>query len=198
MSGTVRDGGGQGHPMSRDDTLRRRDAALAGHLGEGERARQFLVDPSPRVRATALAALARAGVALASHVAAGLADPEPSVRRRACEVAAGYPDVELVPLLRDRHPSVVESAAWALGERGSSAGGCVGALSQVAVEHADPLCREASVAALGAIGHGSGLAAILSATGDKPAVRRRAVIALAPFEGAEVDAALERDRKSVV
>ena len=47
------------------------------------------------------------------------------------------------------------------------------------------------MAALGAIGDPAGLAAILAATDDKPAVRRRAVIALAPFEGAEVDAALQ-------
>ena len=36
--------------------------------------------------------------------------------------------------------------------------------------------------------------AILAATADKATVRRRAVIALAPFEGPEVDAALERAR----
>ncbi|MDQ4067891.1 MAG: HEAT repeat domain-containing protein, partial [Actinomycetota bacterium] len=62
----------------------------------------------------------------------------------------------------------------------------------VATGHHDPLCREAAVAALGAIGDEGGLPAILAATGDKPAVRRRAVIALAPFQGPEVDAALER------
>ena len=54
--------------------------------------------------------------------------------------------------------------------------------------------REAAVAALGAIGDARGLPAILAATGDRPAVRRRAVLALAPFEGPEVTAALERAR----
>ena len=39
-----------------------------------------------------------------------------------------------------------------------------------------------------------GLPAILGATQDKATVRRRAVIALAPFEGPEVDTALERAR----
>jgi HEAT repeat protein len=48
------------------------------------------------------------------------------------------------------------------------------------------------VAALGAIGDEAGLEAILAATTDKPAVRRRAVIALAPFEGQNVDAVLQR------
>ena len=61
--------------------------------------------------------------------------------------------------------------------------------------HADPLCREAAVAALGAIGDEAGLPAILTATTDKPAVRRRATLALAPFEGPDVDAALERAAK---
>jgi hypothetical protein len=37
------------------------------------------------------------------------------------------------------------------------------------------------VAALGAIGDDRGLDAILAATGDRPAIRRRAVLALAPF-----------------
>jgi len=72
------------------------------------------------------------------------------------------------------------------------ADGTVGALMAVAADHEDPLCREAAVAALGAIGDEAGLPAILAATGDKPAVRRRAVIALAPFEGEDVDAALQR------
>jgi HEAT repeat protein len=47
------------------------------------------------------------------------------------------------------------------------------------------------VAALGAIGDARGLPAILDACTDKPAVRRRAVLALASFEGAAVDAAID-------
>jgi HEAT repeat protein len=62
----------------------------------------------------------------------------------------------------------------------------------MAAEHEDALCREAAVAALGAIGDEAGLPALLAATTDKPAVRRRAVLALAPFEGPDVDAALQR------
>jgi HEAT repeat protein len=75
---------------------------------------------------------------------------------------------------------------------GPAAEAAVAALVDMATAHADALCREAAVAALGAIGDPAGLPAILAATTDKPAVRRRAVIALAPFEGPEVDAALER------
>jgi HEAT repeat protein len=51
------------------------------------------------------------------------------------------------------------------------------------------------VAALGSIGDEAGLPAILAATHDKATVRRRAVLALAPFEGAAVDEALSRARE---
>ena len=175
---------------------RRRQAALAGHRGDEAGARGFLDDSSPAVRASALGALGRLRRATPADVRRGLADPEAAVRRRACEVAVGLPEVDpevdLVPLLADGDPSVVEAAAWALGERSQAAAGAVAALAGVATGHDDPLCREAAVAALGAIGDGAGLTAILAATTDKPAVRRRAVIALAPFEGPEIDAALRR------
>lgn len=142
------------------------------------------------------------GVLTPEDVAAALADPDATVRRRACEVAVPH-DVDLVAMLSDDDPSVAETAAWALGERGGAGrqdpvqnppAEVVDALSAMATGHDDPLCREAAVAALGAVGDEHGLAAILAATSDKPAVRRRAVIALAPFEGPEVQAALERAR----
>ena len=60
-----------------------------------------------------------------------------------------------------------------------------------ATSHADPLVREAAVAALGAQGDASALPAVLAATSDKPAIRRRAVLALAAFEGDEVEARLQ-------
>ncbi|MCZ7536002.1 MAG: hypothetical protein M5T61_08810 [Acidimicrobiia bacterium] len=47
-----------------------------------------------------------------------------------------------------------------------------------------------AVAALGAIGDPAGLPAVLVACRDRPAIRRRAVLALAPFSGPEVEAAI--------
>jgi HEAT repeat protein len=94
--------------------------------------------------------------------------------------------------LGDDEPRVVEAGCFALGEIGVAAAPAVPALGDVGRNHADPLCREAAVAALGAIGDPAGLPTILAATSDKPAVRRRAVLALAPFTGADVDAALEQ------
>ena len=173
-----------------DPPDRRRRAALAGHLGDAAGARALLADPDPGVRATALGALGRLGQAGPAELAAALADPVAAVRERACRVAVGVTGVDLVPLLGDPVPEVVESAAWALGERAEADGDVVPRLAAVAVGHADALCREAAVAALGALGDERGLPAILTATRDRPAVRRRAVIALAPFSGPEVDAAL--------
>lgn len=173
------------------DSESRRAAAVAGHAGDEAGARQLLHHPDPAVRATALGALARLGRAGVADVEAALADPSPEVRRRACRVATGVAGVDLVPMLADPDAGVVEVAAWALGERAGAPGDTVARLSTVATAHDDPLCREAAVAALGAIGDERGVPAILAATKDKPAIRRRAVIALAPFEGPEVDAALE-------
>jgi len=59
-----------------------------------------------------------------------------------------------------------------------------------ATTHPHPLVRESCVAALGSIGDERGLPAILNACNDKPAVRRRAVISLAPFDTPDVTSAL--------
>ena len=170
---------------------RRREAALAGHSGDAPGARALLHDPDADVRSAALGALARLGVVTPEEVTVALADGDPGVRRRACEVSVGVDDVDLLPLLTDSDPTVVEVAAWALGEREQATAGILNGLVTLATDHPDALCREAAVAALGAIGDVRGLPAILAATADKATVRRRAVISLAPFSGAEVDAALE-------
>ena len=83
---------------------------------------------------------------------------------------------------------MAEVSAFALGEIGDKSRLVIDKLSSVALNHEDALCREAAVAALGSLG--DGLEIILAATSDVATVRRRAVIALAPFEGPEVEAAL--------
>ncbi|MBW3668596.1 MAG: HEAT repeat domain-containing protein [Actinobacteria bacterium] len=183
--------------MTKDSKLtaqarRRRAVAVGGHLGDEASVRAALADDAAGVRATALGALARMGRLTDDDVCAALADPDQVVRRRACELAATHPDVDLLPLLADRDTAVVETAAWALGEQAGDDDTTVDALAVVATAHDDPLCREAAVAALGALGSPRGLPAILAAIDDKPAVRRRAVLALAPFDGPEIDATLRR------
>jgi HEAT repeat protein len=180
--------------------------ALDGHTGPGDVAADARHDPDPSVRATALGALRRLGRLTAADLLEAIGDADAGVRARAAELAPGLGDLELVRavvgLLADSDPVVVEAACFALGELGgpeggpagglAAPGGAVGALVHVVADHRDPLCREAAVAALGALSDPAGLPAILAALGDKPAVRRRAVLALAPFEGPEVDDALER------
>jgi HEAT repeat protein len=174
-------------------TERRRAVALAGHQGDRAAARAGLTDESPSVRATALGALDRLSALTDDDLRKSLADPEPSVRRRASELAATHPSVAITGLLDDGDASVVEMTAWSLGEREDrTAVGVLSALATTGSGHSDPLCREAAVAALGAIGDPAGLPAVLGALDDKPAVRRRAAVALAAFEGPSVEAALHR------
>jgi HEAT repeat protein len=179
----------------------RRDLAVAGHTGDVATARRALEDPDAAVRATALGALERLGALGDEQLTTAFADPDPAVRRRAASIAARHRRVDLAPLLADADDSVVEMAAWACGEQERADDGVLATLISLAAGAAagrDPLVREAAVAALGAIGDDRGLDAILAATEDRPAVRRRAVLALAPFldpehpRVADVAAALAR------
>jgi HEAT repeat protein len=171
---------------------KRRDVAVAGHTGDFEVARAGLTGADPTVRATALGALERLGDLTDADLEIALSDVDPRVRRRAAEVAATHPDVDLVPMLSDTDSNVVETAAWACGEHESRRAAVVLRLIELTTAAAEPLVREAAVAALGAIGDPAAVEAIIAATSDKPAVRRRAVLALAPFEGDDVEAAIDR------
>lgn len=174
--------------MDADRIARRLRAAELGHVGSASEVRPLLDDEDAETRCIALQSLARLHSLDDSDLERALADESGRVRRRACQLAAAHPSVTLVELLSDSDARVAEVAAWALGEQLDRT--AIAALAEMATDHSDPLCREAAVAALGAIGDERGLAAILKGTQDKAAIRRRAVLALAPFEGPEVDAAL--------
>ncbi len=167
--------------------------ALAGHTGDVEVARAGLEDPAAAVRVTALGALDRLHALSDDELIRALADEHASVRRRATELAASRTAVPLTDLLADSDPGVVEMAAWSAGEREDPAlASLLEALAHPETGHRDPLCREAAVAALGAIGAPSSLPAVLASLDDKPAVRRRAAVALAAFTGPEAEAGLRR------
>jgi HEAT repeat protein len=170
---------------------RRRRVVVAGHRGELEVVMKHLADDDPGVREAALGALARIGSLTDGQVWAAFADPAPVVRRRAATLAATRRSVSVLSLLDDTDPTVVEVAAWACGEQERVDEATLTRLIALATDADDALVRESSAAALGAIGDPRGLPAILVAVRDKPNVRRRAVLALAPFEGPEVDAAIE-------
>jgi HEAT repeat protein len=178
---------------------RRLAAVLAGHRGDPAGARAALADPQARVRAAGLGALARLGALRAADLRAGLADPDPVVRRRAAGLApglrgAGGPTARaLVTAVGDPDPLVAEAACTALGELARTGRvDRVGPLSAAVRDHPDARVREAALGALGSLGDPAGLPAVLDALSDRPTVRRRAAVALSAFDGPEVEAALRR------
>jgi HEAT repeat protein len=175
---------------------RRRRLILAGHQGDPALARRGLGDPDPGVQEAALGALARLGALTADDVAHALATGPVELRRRAVDAAPGVRGrgsrsvlpAAVTGALHDPDPLVVVGAAWFLGERRHRP--ALPALAATATGHDDTRCREAAVAALGAIGDPVGLPAVLTALGDKPTVRRRATVALAGFDDPRVEEAL--------
>jgi HEAT repeat protein len=170
---------------------RRREVVLAGHRGDVGVARAALSDLDADVRELALGACARLDVLTDDDLTSAVHDGSPAVRRRAAELAATRPAVDLLELLDDPDPTVVEQAAWSCGERSAVGDHVLGRLIALAGAADSSLVREAAVAALGALGDERGLPAILGGCRDQPAVRRRAVLALAPFDGPEVSAAID-------
>lgn len=167
-----------------------RHLVIAGHEGSEEVARGGLTDADPVARQLALGALDRMGALADDEVLQAFRDPDASVRHRAALLAATRPAISLLGLLRDVDATVVDAAAWAAGEHEVVDDEVLTQLCELATTATEPLVREAAVAALGAIGDERGLSAILAGCSDKPNIRRRAVLALAPFTGAAVDAAL--------
>jgi HEAT repeat protein len=150
------------------------------------------------VQEAALGALARLGVLSAQDVVRALTEGSVRVRRRAVDAARSVRGrgsramllPVLVRALDDPDPLVVVGAAWTLAERRHRP--AVPALADTVRAHEDARCREAAVAALGAIGDPAGLTAVVAALGDKPTVRRRATVALAGFDDPRVEPALRR------
>jgi HEAT repeat protein len=184
---------------------------LAGHNGDAPTARVALASTDPAIRAAALSALNRIGVLTSAELVTGLTDANHTVAARAADLSAQEPantdtmsvDNALVALLTRENADLAEVAAWALGERHQRPEETEQAIAPPAVlytliatatDHADALVRESATAALGCIGDYASLPAILKACTDKATVRRRAIIALAAFEGPEVEAALEHAR----
>ena len=153
--------------------------------------------PSGVVRGARLLALGRHDRLRSTDLRQGLDDDDQRVRLCSLRLAAAHPnagDELLSEALRnalegDDH-LVAEAAAAALGEGrddSPSIQATVDALIVATGQHPDKLVREAAVAALGSIGHPAGAEAVLAANDDVATVRRRAVLALAAFEGPEIE-----------
>ncbi len=179
------------------DDLTRPEVSAAGHRGDTHIIDRALTHSDPAIRSLGLTSALRADVLDPDRLRPFLTDPVAHVRGRASELAARIVNAERLEAdLRDRlgdESAVAEIAAFVLGEIGSRPDvaldpATIEAIETQVLHHDDALCRESAVAALGAL-H-SGKATILVACKDKATVRRRAIIALAPFEGPDVDAAL--------
>ncbi len=167
-----------------------RELVIAGHEGDEPTARRALAEPDPVARQLGLGALARMNALTDEDLRLAFADTDAIVRHRAVTLAATHRTVSVIEMLRDPQASVVEAAAWAAGEQEAVEDEVLLLLCELGANASDPLVREASIAALGAIGDERGLPVILTACTDKPNIRRRAVLALAPFTGPDVEAAL--------
>jgi HEAT repeat protein len=157
---------------------------------------ESLTDAQPRHRILALRAGWRRHLLDPDHWINALGDLDDDVRREAVSLLAyeawndSRMSLVMIALLSDPDALVVDGAAFALGEH--QVVGAVEPLIDVATRHDDARCREAAIAALGSIGDDRARAAIIAALDDKPPVRRRAIVALANFEGPDIDAALSR------
>ena len=164
----------------------------SGFNGDIATAQAGLSSSQADVRASALRSLQRLNELTSEQLQIAIADTSSEVRRTAAEFAAPFHDVSIHHLIDDADVFVAEMAAWSLGERVPVTDEELQHLIDRTTSHEEPVVREACAAALGSIGDERGLPAILRACEDKPAVRRRAVLALAPFESEEVDAALQK------
>ena len=195
------------HPGPRGPGSRARVARARGAPHQRRRrrgTRRDCGDDDPHVRAAALGALVRAGHRRRRRRLACRAADDPlaggaSARRRArarARTGARRGARTVAPAARaldDADVTVVEAAAWALGELDGAAANAVDALAA----RGDRPPRRARTRSRG---RGARRARRRTRrcrrssrrTDDKPAVRRRAVLALAPFDGPEVDAALAR------
>ena len=196
----------EGDPPSKEVAKRRRQAILARYenseLEESE-ITGFLNDTAAVVREAALATVVKLNLDAGKHIVNAFNDDDHGVRKRAIELVIDLSDNQdyiskILVLLDDSSTFVVETVCWVIGEIGNNyknVAEVVSKVSQIALNHDDSLCREAAVACLGSLGHIDGLATLLRVLDDKPNVRRRATLALAPFEGPEVEEALKRKLK---
>ncbi len=170
----------------------RKEIIESSLAGDHSQALKGLDNQDPRVRATSIEVLADNGLIDDTIGARIVEDPHPFVRMSAARSAGRVLNIPIDVLFEDVDFSVVEMSCWAAGERGDLDDGVVSILCNIVENHEDPLCREAAVAALGAIGSSEGLESILTATADIATVRRRAILALAPFDGLKTKEALEK------
>ena len=160
--------------------------------GEFQLVTEYLEHPEPDVRATALRVLDNEGKLEKGIVERSLSDSAFKVRNALAYLISRNRDIPAMKFLLDVDAEIVEVACWGIGERGDASAEVLAVLQSITESHSDSLCRESAVAALGALGNRDALGSILKAVEDIATVRRRAVLALAPFDGPEVELAIAK------
>ena len=160
--------------------------------GEFQLVTEYLEHPEPDVRATALRVLDNEGKLEKGIVERSLSDSAFKVRNALAYLISRNRDIPAMKFLLDEDAEIVEVACWSIGERGDASAEVLDVLQSITESHSDSLCRESAVAALGALGNRDALGSILKAVEDIATVRRRAVLALAPFDGPEVELAIAK------
>ena len=160
--------------------------------GEFQLVTEYLEHPEPDVRATALRVLDNEGKLEKGIVERSLSDSAFKVRNALAYLISTNRDIPALKFLLDEDAEIVEVACWSIGERGDASAEVLDVLQSITESHSDSLCRESAVAALGALGNRDALGSILKAVEDIATVRRRAVLALAPFDGPEVELAIAK------
>lgn len=147
------------------------------------------------IRRHALTALERKQSLKEEQLLAAMADLEPENAARAIRLAARREvpsealEEALVLATQSSHDFVVVAAVRSLADL--EVARALDLFIDLATQHPDPMVREEAVAGLGVLGNEQGLEAVLGACKDKPAIRRRCVVALGAFEGDRVEAALD-------
>ena len=160
--------------------------------GEFQLVTEYLEHPEPDVRATALRVLDNEGKLEKGILERSLSDSAFKVRNAIAYLISRNRDIPAMKFLLDEDAEIVEIACWGVGERGDTSAEILDVLQSITESHSDSLCRESAVAALGALGNRDALGSILKAVEDIATVRRRAVLALAPFDGPEVELAIAK------
>ena len=188
MASLQPDGGSED---ANDTRIRQRIIELSLN-GEFQLVTEYLEHPEPDVRATALRVLDNEGKLEKGIVERSLSDSAFKVRNALAYLISRNRDIPAMKFLLDEDAEIVEVACWGIGERGDASAEVLDVLQSITESHSDSLCRESAVAALGALGNRDALGSILKAVEDIATVRRRAVLALAPFDGPEVELAIAK------
>ena len=170
---------------------RLKSVVVASYRNEPDVVVIALDDHCERVRAAAISAMVRMGMADNPIVAKALGDSAIEVRLAGARAAKSLLDFPLIPYLKsEQDPLVLEAIIFAVGERGETE--AFDELCSIALKHPDALCREAAIAAFANFQNEASMSVLQVAALDKAPIRRRVAIALAGLEDTQASELLKK------